>query len=477
MRPADTCNRRITVKGKSLSRRQFLFMAAGASAGALATACAAPTSQVVEKPVEKIVEKQVVQTQVVEVEKIVTAPPPKERQLVRTLWWDNVVPGYREEPMRKWDETQDEYTFLYEWSPSYYQKLTTSMAGGQPPDLFIIEYAWLAQFLQSDVLLDIKPYIERDSYDLSDFPKIAMDSYQWKGGMYGLPDNITGWCLYYNKDLFDQAGVAYPTNQWDDPKWTTDDFLATCDKLTKRDASGNVTHWAFNMTQHWLVVGIWMALWGGGYVDNPMSPTKCTLDSQEAIDALQFYADLRNKYEYAPRPDAMTMGMGEMLQTERIAMDTGGGWGTKGWMQYGFPYDIGHFPKGPAQRNNYTFYYPNCIAKASKVQEGAWSLLKYYEDVAIIEIVEQGNLQGTKISHLEDIFLKDTEGAASRQVLVDSVKHFGIQDPLLTNWAEINNTITAELDPLWLGQKTAEECCKAAVAKANPLIAKGRLEG
>ena len=455
-----------------ISRREFLYTGVAAAAGAALVACQPQTIVIeTEREVTKVVEQKV--------EKEVTRIVSKERKAVTAMFWDAVVPGYREEPLRKWDDTQDEYFFDYQWSPQYYDKLMIMVAGGMPPDLFILQTSWLPEFWKNKSLLDLQGYVDRDNYALDDFPKIAVDAYKWKGGFYGLPDNITGWCIYYNQRMFDEAGVGYyPTNKWNDEKWTTDDFLAACEKIQQRDSSGKVTHYGYDLSLGWLVLGIWMNLFGGSYVDDPLSPSECTLHEKGAIDAIQFLADLRWKYEYAPRPEAMAeMGSNEMVQNERLAMAIGGGWGFKSWAKYDFPWDIAHFPKGPVRRNNYTFYYPLCVGKDSDVPDGAWSLLKYYEDVAIKEIIQMGSLQGTRLSDMRDIFVTDPEPPESREVLADSVEVFGWLDPRLTNWNEIWNTIKAELDYVWIGEKSAEEACNAAKEAADPLVAAGRIEG
>ncbi|RME63933.1 MAG: sugar ABC transporter substrate-binding protein [Caldilineae bacterium] len=447
---------------KKLSRRGFLKAFTGAIVGGALAACAAPSAPGAPSSGES------------------TAPSSGERIPITVMFWDPQTPGVRELPMKKWEETQDKYSVDYQWvnPPSaFYEKLTIMMASGQPPDLFILQTAWLPEFLRNNVLLDIKPYIDRENYSLDDYPKIAVDAYSYNGGFYGLPDNITAWCLYYIQEHFDEAGVAYPTAQWDDPNWTTDDFLTTCEKLQKRDANGNVTQYAYDISSGGLLVqSIWLSLFGGSLVDDPVEPTECTLDRPEAVAGLQFLADLRWKYDYAPRPEAMAdMNSMEMVTNGRLSMVNGGGWGFQRWANVPFSWDIGHFPKGPVMRNDYVFYYPISIAKSTKQPDAAWELLRYYEDVAIKEIIASGGLQGTKISDMRNIFATSDEPPKSREVLVDAVEHFGILDPRLTNWQKIANAITAELDLLWLGEKSAEDAAMAAKAAADPLIAEGRI--
>ena len=444
-----------------LSRRSLLKLSAGVAASAALAACAPPATPGSQSSEE-------------------SGGGGQDRTPVTVMFWDPTTPGARELPMKEWETTQDEYSVDYQWvNPpgAYYEKLTIMMASGTPPDLFILQTAWLPEFLKNNVLLDIQPFIDRDNYALDDFPQIAVDAYTYEGGFYGLPDNITAWCLYYVKDLFDEAGVTYPTAQWDDPAWTTDDFLAACEKLQKRDDSGKVTQYGYDFAGgSWLITSIWLSMFGGTFVDDPLSPTQCTLDQPEAVEALQFLADLRWKYEYTPRPEATAdMNAMEMVTNGRLAMTNGGGWGFRRWADVPFEWDIAHYPRGPVARNDYVFYYPISIAADTDTPDASWELLKYYQDTAIEEIIASGGLQGTRLSDMRDIFATSEDAPESREVLVDAVQEFGILDPRLTNWNEVNKAIQAELDLLWINERSAEESAQAAKAAADPLIAKGQI--
>lgn len=469
------------MKGKTFSRRQFLAMAAGVGAGALATACApqppAAAPAATTKPAAPAATAPPAAPAATT--KPAAAPAAGDRPKVSCMFWDAAVPGYREAAMKKFNEAQSKYLLDYQFvapQPKYYEKLTVMMAGGAPPDLFILTTAWLPEYWRNNVLLNIQSYVDRDKYSLDDFPKIAMDAYKYKGGFYGLPDNVTGWCIYYNSDIFDEVGAMKPTAQWNDAKWTTDDFMAACEKITKKDASGKTTRFAFDISTAYLPLGIFLSMFGASYTDNALEPKECTLDRPEAIKTLQFLADLRFKYGYAPRPEALSeMKANEMVQNGRLAMSIGGGWGLSAWEPYKFKWDIGHFPKGPAKRDNYTFYYPLTIAKASKVPDGAWELLKYYEDVAIKQIVQEGGLQGTRISDMKNLFAASPKPPKSRSALVDSVQNFGWLDPRLTNWEEVWRAIQTELDYLWIGERPADVCARNAKKAADALISAGKM--
>ncbi len=121
--------------------------------------------------------------------------------------------------------------------------LKTQIASGDAPDIvgpvgvrgmFSFEGAWL----------DMAPYIEKYNVDLSDFNPALIDFYQFEGqGQVGIPFAVYPSALWYNKDLFDEAGLAYPPHEWGAPyadgdAWTFDKLQELAKFLTV-DANGN----------------------------------------------------------------------------------------------------------------------------------------------------------------------------------------------------------------------------------------------
>jgi multiple sugar transport system substrate-binding protein len=394
------------------------------------------------------------------------------------MFWDGPpLIGIREEALQPFSEVHPECKLSFTSAPEgYNDKLMTMLAGGQPPDLFILRSSQVPKFLSDGILMDLTPFIERDQYDLSEFPQLALQTYSHEGGLFGLPDNLASMAIFYNVEMFDEEGLAYPTAQWDDEGWTVDEFFNACEKLTKVDATGRTVQYAYHYNTWGEMPYIWVRIFGGQVVDNPFVPTECTLDQPEAIAGLQFLADLRWEYGFAPKPEALgEMGVSDLLLTRRLAMLENGSWWFQTMRSADFPIDVGHFPKGPGGRHNYVFYFPLVIPKNTRNPECAWQLLKYFEGPAIDTIVRAGGLQGTRMSALEDIFLADPLPPQNKQVFVDAVKHFVAPDPMLTNWPEINQVITAELDLLWIGEeRDASVVAKRIKQQIDPMIKEGQ---
>ncbi len=121
---------------------------------------------------------------------------------------------------------------------SFNTKLQTMMAAGVPPDVFYMSSERFAVFARHGTLAPLEPFIAADraagrpTLDLDDFFANTVDNFRFdgrttgRGTLYGIPKDFTTWGFYYNKDLFDRAGVPYPADDW-----TWDDFIAAARQI------------------------------------------------------------------------------------------------------------------------------------------------------------------------------------------------------------------------------------------------------
>jgi len=94
-------------------------------------------------------------------------------------------------------------------------RLSTSFAAGTPPDLFLLNYRFYAQFAARDVLEPIEDRVDgSDLFQQEDFYEEAMNAFRFNDTLTCLPQNISSLVVYYNKDLFQEAGVAFPQEGW-----------------------------------------------------------------------------------------------------------------------------------------------------------------------------------------------------------------------------------------------------------------------
>ncbi len=105
----------------------------------------------------------------------------------------------------------------------YFTQMQTRVAGGTAPDCYELNIENFAAYVNKGVLAELT------GIDTSGYNASALNAFSVNGKQYGVPGNFSNVVLIYNKDLFDQAGVSYPTDDW-----TWDDAMEACEKISVR---------------------------------------------------------------------------------------------------------------------------------------------------------------------------------------------------------------------------------------------------
>lgn len=174
-------------------------------------------------------------------------------------------------------------------------KLSTGFSGGNPPDLFLINYRRFGQFAAKRVLEPLGARLG-GSLKESDFYQEALDAFRFKGTLLCLPQNVSSLVVYYNKDLFTQAGVSEPRAGW---SWS--EFLRAAKRLT-RDSDGDGKTDVYGVGTDPTLIRLASFVWQAGaeIVDDTEAPTRMTLLSDDAVRAMKFFIELRRVHGVAP---------------------------------------------------------------------------------------------------------------------------------------------------------------------------------
>ena len=150
------------------------------------------------------------------------------------------------------NESQDEIVLSLEiyQNTTAYDILSTQIAAGNPPDI-IGPVGFRGFYSYGDQLLDLEPYIAESGFDVSDLDPALLDAYkEGFGGQVGIPFAIYPSFIYYNKDLFDEAGLPYPPHkvgdQYDGKDWNWDTLSELAKQLTVDTEGNDATSTAFN---------------------------------------------------------------------------------------------------------------------------------------------------------------------------------------------------------------------------------------
>lgn len=373
------------------------------------------------------------------------------------------------EAISGWQKEHPEIRLVFEHTPytGYISKILTRIAGGAAPDIIATEVDYFVTFATKGVLEDLNPYVAADpeGFNKEDFFPQIIDRFTYNGKLLAAPRDIAPFaCVFYNKKVFDDAKIPYPTDDW-----TWSDLLRLARDLTKKDEAGRIKQYGF-YAWAWknFIYGN-----GGGLVDNVKNPQKTTIDDPKSVAGLQFYADLSSLYEAMPTPTAFTnfgMGADRMFANGRIAMFLSGIWETPQFRNYNFDWDVVMFPKNNegvrAFGSGGTGY---AILRSSKHKKAAWEVIKALTGPeGQKRFAKRGLAQPARISVAKsEAFAEDLAAPANKKMLNEAVKHV-VFSPFHSGWREIEEKyINPQLDLVFNGKKTAADTIKELAPEIN----------
>ncbi|HZG57050.1 ABC transporter substrate-binding protein [Paenibacillus sp.] len=299
-----------------------------------------------------------------------------EKVVLEFVRWSNgpALDAEEEDKIKRFNESHPNIEVqmtLLPWDETF-RKIELSLATNNPVDLFywdVPAYAWY----KDGLFKNLQPYFDRD-LNMDEFDANLFEPFKFDGeNMYAAPENYQTLTFYYNKTLFDKAGVSYPTADW-----TWEDVLAAAQKLTVTEG-GKTTQYGFDAT----ALGIWwawMALsWaqGGQLVADVHEPTEVTLNTPENKAALQFIQDMIYKHKVSP--DVATKDAGGLgFQTGQIAMYVGGDWDLGSLKEItDFEWGMAPIPKWGDGRATPYFMGAYVMANNTEHPEEAWEFIKW----------------------------------------------------------------------------------------------------
>ena len=464
---------------RRLSRREFLSAVAAASGAALLGACAPPPPEVVKETV--IVEGEAVEvTKIVESEKVVTATPaPVEPVTIRhaTSIWPALQPVI-EESISRFEALHPSVKVKLEGAPGgeHHDKILTLVAGGDAPDVYLVNYHQTVPFIEAGLARSLQPFIAATSFDEDNLPDV-MDVARLDGELYGVPcfgGVFSDTNIYYNRDLFDAEGLPYP--EWDakdpDVGWTMDDLLEVAKALTKdTTGDGRIDQWGVHPAIRDYAVAVTIFSNGGSYLSE--DETLSAIDTPETIEAVQWMADLVVKHHVAPLPEEVE-GLGDTFITGNVAMRYGPVMYNKSVRDAGVDFDwaVADIPRGKAGAINVAVVHPLLMAHSTAYPEESWEWLSYYvghENQRFVAVWAKAlPAQVKSVARSEDYTSFDKPPYDLSPYAYGETRMF----PKTDKWLQINNEIIIPaLDQVFLADATMEELAPEVSAKINELLA------
>jgi multiple sugar transport system substrate-binding protein len=352
----------------------------------------------------------------------------------------------------------------------YWEKLRTLMAGGTPPDVFAMDAPLYPDWQSRGVLLNLQPYLDADPKALQGIYPQTLEAYKTKDGYFGLPRDFQTIVLYYNKDMFDAAGIAYPSDAW-----TYDDFRAAAKKLTiDKDGDGKADQWGFwaeaiDPEPYWGAV-IWAH--GGDIVD--LGNRKTLIASPEATAGFKFIGDMWLGDKSMPTTQQLAQFGYDGFLSGIAAMGVSGHWSVPDYSKVTFKWDVAPMPKGPAGRATGVNSAGFVIAKDTKSPKEAWEFVKFAtSDAGQSELAKIGLAIPIRESVAKSPAYLDQPIKINHQMFVDALAYAHVK-PSFKGYEEWSAAVGDVLNTIWEDKTSVEDGLAEAAAAGDDALAKNQ---
>ncbi|MGH2710000.1 MAG: ABC transporter substrate-binding protein [Actinomycetota bacterium] len=324
-------------------------------------------------------------------------------------------------------------------------RLSTSFAGGTPPDLFLLNYRFIGQYADRGVLEPIQERLDSsDAFSQDDFYPQAMEAFAFDGVQTCLPQNVSSLVVYYNVDLFKEIGLEGPPEGW-----TYFDMVGLARNLTvDRDGDGAPEQYGLGVES--TIIRMAPFIWsnGGTLVDDEAAPTRFTLEEPGAVEVMQSFFDLREEYRVIPTEHeieaqsdedrflngttAMVLASRRETPSLRTIED--------------FEWDVAPLPvfQEPAGVLHSDAY---CMSRESTHQEAAWRFMEFALGPEGQRITAEAGRTVPSLIEVanSDAFLDPGQSPASSQVFLDTIPHVR-RLPTISTWPEIEDRVDEILE-------------------------------
>ncbi|MFZ6027011.1 MAG: ABC transporter substrate-binding protein [Chloroflexota bacterium] len=344
----------------------------------------------------------------------------------------------------------------------YRRRLATEFSSGQPSNVVLLNYRHMAAFAADGGLEALTPFLEKSkTIRESDFYPTAIEAFYYQDQLYCIPQNLSNLVVYYNKDLFDAAGLAYPSEHW-----TWDDFVAAGRALTQGDQYGIGVEPSLMR----LAPFIWQN--GADLVDNPTNPTRLTLDNPQAREAFQWFVDLQVKERIVPDANLeaaeesqarfLNGRLGMYLDSRKVvpALRT----------ITAFDWDVAWLPQR-VEAASILHSDGYCMSAATENKDAAWAFIEFANSAAGQEIIAPSGRTVPSIVKVAEspTFLVSDFPPAHNQVYLDAAPYLRVF-PVIRTWPGIESAVNAEIERAFYGNATVDEAIAAASAAAQPFF-------
>lgn len=312
-----------------------------------------------------------------------------ENKVLRVLNWGNTEEEkIANEAIARFNENNPDVEVkqtcvpVTSWS-DFIQKWITMSTSGEAQDVINIGLEAVHMAVSNDLLMPLDEIVSGDQ-ELSkvkeEYAPVLLDGFSVDDNLYGLPNGSQTMVMYYNKTMFDEAGLEYPKDGW-----TWDEFYEDAKKLTKSDGSV----YGYGLSSSYFQLTPWWSTNSTALVDENQNPA---LNSKKMVESVEFLDKLVKE---KVTPDPISSDVYTMFSSKQLAMVGAGRWVLNTWQDAGLTnadFDCVQWPVNEKEGSVFGGA-AWCISKNTENKELSIELLKSLVSEETLKAVAAGGQQ------------------------------------------------------------------------------------
>ncbi len=337
----------------------------------------------------------------------------------------------------------------------YFTQMQTRVAGGTAPDCYELNIENFAAYANKGVLAELQ------GIDASGYNETALSAFHVDGKQYGVPGNFSNVVLIYNKDLFDKAGIDYPTDEW-----TWEDALTAAEAIRALDENTYGIYQPVTFNEFFKVA----AQFGGSILNE--DKTGFTINSEENVAAAEMMISKITDSNVQPNDEQMSgMGDWDLFQSGRLGMIPTGIWAFSTFAEgCDFAWDI---CVEPGQDKKATHFFSNALVVNADTEKKeaaeCWiNWLASSETAAQMRIDAGWDLPAISNEEVLSGYLEMTP-PENRKAVFASLDYLVVA-PVIEDYALMSDIITEKLSEAASGKITVREALDEAQSECEAQI-------
>ncbi len=366
--------------------------------------------------------------------------------------WDKYQEPVLREIADKFEEENPNIKIDLQLTPfgQYWTKLETAATGEVLPDIFWLNGPNIVKYASNDILLPLDEMVEKDEFDLEEFPEGLVDLYTVDEKLYGIPKDWDLTALWYNKKYFDEKGLDYPNDEW-----TWDDMVEAARELTD-ESKGIYGIAARPDTQEGLYNSIPQA--GGSIISEDRK--KSGYDTKEAIEGTQIWIDLIEEGISPTLEEQADTYEVDMFKAGKLAMINAASWNVPVFMENDEIKDDIDVEVMPLIKERAATIHglANVISANTEHPDEAWEFVKYLGGKEANEIWAKSGAVIPARTEVLDIW-KEAYPNLNLQAFIDQLDYAEIY-PVSKDTPKWNDLENEYIKKIWNGDMSVEEGLK-----------------